>query len=117
MSVRAVASLRRARQTDSVDFPRVRAKTNSPHTNWVGTIPPLKPILCKVGPVVGGDATKLLHRVFKAFCTRALSADAEGVFEKADSGGKALVLAVRAMRGFCAKFRVLETSLKSVILL
>jgi len=64
--------------------------------------PPLKPILCKVGSEGPNRATRLLHSVSKAFCTRALSADAEGVFGKADSGGTALVLLVRAARGICA---------------
>jgi len=81
MSVRAVASVRRARQTDFCDF-LAKAKTNRPHANSVGALPPLGPILCKVIPGTGADATRLLHRVFKTFCPRAQSADAEGVVEK-----------------------------------
>jgi hypothetical protein len=39
MSVRAVASVRRARQTDFCDFSWAKAKTNRPHANSVGRYP------------------------------------------------------------------------------
>lgn len=58
----------------------------------------------------------MVDKLSKAFCTRALSADAEREFETDDSGDTALVLLVRAMCGFCAQFRALGTPPRSVML-
>jgi hypothetical protein len=69
-------------------------------------IPLPYPILCKE---VSNGAIWLVDSLSKALCARALSADAEGVLEKADSDDRAPILPMRVTREFCAKLRALET--------
>ncbi len=72
-------------------------------------IPLPYPILCKITPEVSNGAIWLVDSLSKALCARALSADADGVLEKADSDDRAPILPMRVTREFCAKLRALET--------
>ena len=107
---RVVATRRRAKQTRIVDLDPISGKIDTLRAIRAELETPSNPILWYIASKVPNGDTRLLDRVSRQFCACALSCNGRVVVSDPDSGFSRLVPTVRAVRGFCADLRALESS-------